>query len=213
MGREFLELFEDWAENYDESVSGHDLEYKEVFRNYEEILETVVDRSVGTVLEFGVGTGNLTNKFIQKGFNIIGIEPSAPMRSHAIEKLPSTISVVDGDFLDFTWPDQKVNTIVSTYAFHHLTDEEKSSAIAKYGNYLQKNDKIVFADTVFESRQAHQEIIEKAKEQGFHNLAEDLLREYYTTIEVLEMLFVQNGFSVTFLRCNEFVWVMEAVKQ
>jgi putative AdoMet-dependent methyltransferase len=212
MGREFLELFENWAINYDESVNGHDLEYKEVFNNYEQILETVVNRSVGTILEFGVGTGNLTNKFNQYGFPIYGIEPSAPMRIHALEKLPSTISIVDGDFLDFTWPEQRVNTIVSTYAFHHLTDDEKSSAIAKYGNYLQTHDKIVFADTVFTSREAHLEMVEKSKQQGFHNLAEDLLREYYTTIDVMERLFIQNGFSVTFTSCNEFVWVMEAVK-
>ncbi|WP_456278191.1 class I SAM-dependent DNA methyltransferase [Bacillus sp. AK128] len=213
MGREFLELFEDWADHYDDSVGGHDQEYKEVFRNYEQILNTVVEKSVGTVLEFGVGTGNLTNKYIQKGFSIYGVEPSEPMRSLALEKLPDTILINDGDFLDFQWPEQKVNTIVSTYAFHHLTDEEKELAIAKYGNYLQKGDKIVFADTAFESREAYVEIVEKSKEQGFHNLAEDLLREYYTTLEVLEKLFIDNGFSVTFSRCNEFVWVMEAVKQ
>ncbi|WP_246940634.1 class I SAM-dependent DNA methyltransferase [Bacillus pinisoli] len=213
MGREFLELFEDWANHYDESVNGHDQEYQEVFRNYEHILDTVVERSVGTVLEFGVGTGNLTNKFIQKGFKIYGIEPSEPMRSLALEKLPETVVVTDGDFLEFQWPEQTVNTIVSTYAFHHLTDEEKGAAIAKYGNYLQKGDKIVFADTAFESRKAYEEIVEKSKERGFHNLAEDLLREYYTTLQVLEELFIENGFTVSFMRCNEFVWVMEAVKQ
>ncbi|MFZ3588256.1 class I SAM-dependent DNA methyltransferase [Bacillus sp. DJP31] len=212
MGREFLELFESWADNYDDSVSGHDEEYRDVFKYYDQILETVVELSVGTVLEFGVGTGNLTNTFVEKGITVIGIEPSIPMREQAIEKLPSTISITDGDFLDFSWPKEKINTIVSTYAFHHLTDEEKGTAVAKYGNYLQKGDKIVFADTVFESKQAHLEMVDKSRERGFHNLAEDLLREYYTTIEVLEKIFMQNGFSVTFSRCNDFVWVMEAVK-
>jgi putative AdoMet-dependent methyltransferase len=213
MGREFLELFEDWADHYDDSVNGHDEEYKEVFRNYEHILDTVVERSIGTVLEFGVGTGNLTSRFIAKGVSIFGIEPSEPMRSLALEKIPSTISIDDGDFLDFQWPSQTINTIVSTYAFHHLTDEEKGRAIAKYGNYLQKGDKIVFADTAFESIEAYEEIVEKSRKQGYHNLADDLVREYYTTLEVLEKLFEENGFSVTFSRCNEFVWVMEAVKQ
>jgi putative AdoMet-dependent methyltransferase len=213
MGREFLELFEDWADHYDDSVSGHDQEYREVFRNYEQILDSVVERSVGTVLEFGVGTGNLTNKFIDKGMSIFGIEPSEPMRSLALDKIPGTISINDGDFLDFQWPSQTINTIVSTYAFHHLTDEEKGIAIAKYGNYLQKGDKIVFADTAFESTEAYEDIVEKSREQGYHNLADDLVREYYTTLGVLEKLFIENRFSVTFSRCNEFVWVMEAVKQ
>ncbi|MFD1736674.1 class I SAM-dependent DNA methyltransferase [Bacillus salitolerans] len=213
MGREFLNLFEQWADHYDESVNGTDEEYRDVFKYYEQILETVTERSIGHVLEFGVGTGNLTQKFIDKGFNIYGIEPSSPMRKHAIDKLPSSVSIEDGDFLEFTWPKEQVNTIVSTYAFHHLTDEEKEVAIAKYGNYLTKGDKIVFADTVFESEEAYKDMVEKSKNRGFHNLAEDLLREYYTTIDKLEKMFTDHNFSVHFSRCNDFVWVMEAVKQ
>ena len=61
MGREFIELFEDWADYYDDTVTGHDDEYREVFKGYEEILDRVVNISCGYVLEFGVGTGNLTD--------------------------------------------------------------------------------------------------------------------------------------------------------
>lgn len=172
-----------------------------------------MSRSTGVVLEFGVGTGNLTRKFIDKGFKIYGIEPSLPMRELAFEKLPDGIKISDGDFLQFDWPEEKPNTIVSTYAFHHLTDEEKGMAIAKYGNFLDKDDKIVFADTMFESKNAYQDMIKKSYELGFQNLAEDLEREYYTTIDVLEKLCHDHNFTVTFSRCNEFVWVMEAVKQ
>lgn len=213
MGREFLDLFEQWAGNYDDSVNGYDEEYKEVFKYYEQILEAVVEKSTGNVLEFGIGTGNLTQKFINKGFNISGIEPSTPMRELALKKLPNGINIQDGDFLQFTLPDEKPNTIVSTYAFHHLTDEEKGIALAKYGNFLDKGDKIVFADTMFESNNAYQDMIKKSYDQGFHNLAKDLEREYYTTIEILQKLCIENNFEVTFSRCNDFVWVMEAVKQ
>lgn len=31
MGREFLSLFDHWADSYDDTVSGHDEQYKEVF--------------------------------------------------------------------------------------------------------------------------------------------------------------------------------------
>ncbi|KAA0549313.1 class I SAM-dependent methyltransferase [Bacillus sp. BGMRC 2118] len=213
MGREFLDLFEQWASSYDDSVNGHDEEYKEVFKYYEQILDTVVERSRGNVLEFGVGTGNLTQRYINKGFTITGIEPSTPMREVALQKLPKGIVIADGDFLQFSLPEEKPNTIVSTYAFHHLTDEEKGIAIANYGKFLGKGDKIVFADTMFESNKAYQDMIKKSNEQGFHNLAEDLEREYYTTIEVLQNICEKNNFEVTFSRCNEFVWVMEAVKQ
>jgi putative AdoMet-dependent methyltransferase len=213
MGREFLELFETWANSYDESVGGQDEQYREVFAGYEVILNTVVNKSGNVVLEFGVGTGNLTKKLLDAGKTVYGIEPSAPMREKAFEKLGEHVSIQDGDFLQFPVPQEPIDTIVSTYAFHHLTDEEKAQAIANYGKLLHKGGKIVFADTAFADEEAFQQTINEAIERGFHNLAEDLQREYYTTLDALERMFKAGGFSVEFSRLNKFVWLMEAVKQ
>jgi putative AdoMet-dependent methyltransferase len=68
LGLEFLDVFEHWAVSYDESVSGHNREYKAVLTGYEQILEAVTALSKGNVLEFGVGTGNLTKKIDRFGF-------------------------------------------------------------------------------------------------------------------------------------------------
>lgn len=212
MGKEFIELFEYWADSYDSTVTGHDLEYKDVFLHYENTLQMVVDRSIGHVLEFGVGTGNLTQKLLNKGLRVTGVEPSAAMRKIAEEKLADKVSLLDGDFLDFPHVDN-VSTIVSTYAFHHLTDDEKSKAIAFYSNFLPTGGKIVFADTMFKSKEAYNKGISDALSKGFLNLAEDLQREYYTTIPVLTDILERNGFKVIFDRCNDFVWLLEGVKQ
>ncbi|MDP4162907.1 MAG: class I SAM-dependent methyltransferase [Bacillota bacterium] len=212
MGREFLDVFEQWADSYDDTVIGHDAEYKEVFVNYEQILEQVASISFGHVVEFGVGTGNLTVKLLEKGLKITGIEPSEPMRKIAEEKLQGRASLLDGDFMVF--PELKnPDTFVSTYAFHHLTDEEKGEAIALYGKLLSNGGKIVFADTMYESEQEYKKAISDAQKNGFLNLAKDLQTEYYTTIPVLREIMEKNGFAVTFSRCNEFVWLMEGVKQ
>lgn len=212
MGREFLELFEQWADSYDDTVIGHDDEYKEVFLHYDRILEEVVKKANGHVVEFGVGTGNLTAKLIGNGLHVTGIEPSPAMRSIANEKLGSSIQVLDGDFLSF--PDIKnIDTFVSTYAFHHLSDEEKDQAIEIYGNMLASGGKIVFADTMYESEEAYNGAIEDALSKGFLNLATDLKTEYYTTIPILRALFEKNGFTVRFDKCNEFVWILEAEKK
>jgi putative AdoMet-dependent methyltransferase len=212
MGREFLDIFQQWAESYDETVSGHDLEYEKVFEHYEDILTKTADRSFGTVLEFGPGTGNLTLKLIERQRKVIAVEPSLAMRKKAEKKLQGKAILLDGDFLSFE-VNEHIDSIVSTYAFHHLTDEEKAKAFELYGKMLAKGGKIVFADTMFESKEAYEETIQQALDNGFHNLAEDLHREYYTTHEVLRLLAEQNGFSVTFERCNDFVWLMEAVKR
>lgn len=211
MGREFLDLFEEWSASYDETVGGHDIEYREVFKNYDHILESVVSRSYGYVLEFGVGTGNLTEKLLNAGRTVTGIEPSPSMRDKALGKLKGKVDIIDGDFIDFPVP-ETVDTIVSTYAFHHLTDEEKAKAITLYGKILKTGGKIVFADTMYQSNNAHQQAIDDAASAGFLSLAQDLQTEYYTTIPFLQSVLEENRFKVTFDRCNDFVWIMEAEK-
>ncbi|TKC20000.1 class I SAM-dependent DNA methyltransferase [Robertmurraya kyonggiensis] len=212
MGKEFIELFEDWADSYDESVTGHDLEYKAVFEHYDLILSIVANRSFGHVIEFGPGTGNLTEKLLNKGLQVTAFEPSRSMRKKAIEKLGDRAQIKEGDFQSFE-TEEDIQTIVSTYAFHHLTDEEKAEAIDAYGKLLQPGGKIVFADTMYESVEAYKRAIEKAKKQNFNNLAEDLEREYYTTIPVLKKMMEDNNFSVHFEQVNDFVWIMEGIKR
>jgi putative AdoMet-dependent methyltransferase len=211
MGREFVDLFDHWAESYDQAVTGKDLEYQKVFLNYENILQEVANLADGNVIEFGVGTGNLTQKLLEKGANVTGIEPSAAMRNIARSKLPD-VPMLNGDFLDFQ-VNGPADAFVSTYAFHHLEDSEKARAIKKYSSLLSKGGKVIFADTVFKSEEVKQDFIKEAKMNHFLSLAQDLETEYYTTIPVLEEIFQSNGFSVQFKQLNRFVWLIYAVKR
>ncbi|MBB6452327.1 putative AdoMet-dependent methyltransferase [Salirhabdus euzebyi] len=212
MGREFIELFNEWSESYDATVSGHDIEYKAVFENYDEILKAVSTRVNGHIIEFGVGTGNLTNALLKNGNEVTGVEPSPAMREIAIEKVTNA-SIHDGDFLHFPTSEKKINGFVSSYAFHHLTDEEKKEAIKLYRELLPKDGKIVFADTIFLNNDAKSAMIKKAEDQHFLNLATDLKTEYYTTIPVLKEMLEEYGFAVTFTQMNDFVWIIDATKQ
>ena len=133
------------------------------------------------------------------------------MREKAIAKLKDQTDIIDGDFLDFQ-VEKQVDTIVSTYAFHHLTDEEKQKAIGIYSKLLHSGGKIVFADTMYPSKEEHNRAIQEAKDAGYLNLAVDLATEFYPTIPFLNSLFEENGFAVSFDRCNQFVWIVEAEK-
>lgn len=212
MGREFDELFDEWAVFYDETVIGNDIEYREVFLHYEDILNHVANKTFGTVLEFGVGTGNLTKLLVKKGLHVIGIEPSKEMRAIAKQKMPD-LELFDGDFLSFPTFSVPISTIVSTYAFHHLTDYEKEEAIKNFAKLLKCNGKIIFADTIFESLDAKANAIEEAKANGYPRLQLDLQSEYYTTIPALRKIFECHNFHVTFTQMNTFVWIIEAAKQ
>jgi len=211
MGKEFVEIFEEWADTYDKSIKS-DLEYQEVFRSYDKILQEVADRAFGHVLEFGPGTGNLTVKLLNNGLQVTAIEPSQAMLNQMKKKLQKKAVIKEGDFLHFVIKEIPC-TIVSTYAFHHLTDKEKRKAIEIYSNYLPIGGKIVFADTMFASRADYLQTIDQAVKKGYPNLAEDLKREYYTTIPTLAEIFQDNGFTVKFEQLNDFVWIMEGIKK
>lgn len=211
MGTEFNHLFDEWAQTYDTFIAGENDEYRDVFLNYDHILQCVVEKSFGSILEFGVGTGNLTKKFLDAGFKVLGIEPSREMRLLAKQKLPKQAVVIEGDFLQFETV-HSIDTIVSTYAFHHLTDEEKRIAIKKYSQILNPNGKIVFADTMFTNQEAFDQTIQEAVNRNFHQLANDLQTEYYTLIPIIQSILEDNGFRVSFSRQNHFVWIVEAIK-
>ena len=209
MSEQFIELFDSWSAVYDQTVTGNDLEYKDVFKSYEEILEKIAERSYGSVIEFGVGTGNLTKKLVDKGHQVVGIEPSGKMREIAKRKLPE-VKIVDGHFLDF--PKNKVDTIVSSYAFHHLTDEQKEEAIELYEQLLNNDGKIVFGDTIFKDKQAQEQAYIDAKDKEYHRLANDLNTEYYTTIPIIDKILKKYHFTTQYEQINDFVWIIEAKK-
>src|SRR5699024_6342204 len=211
MGREFIDLFDGWAETYDDTVKGFDPQYKAVFTDYETILNAVVRNTTGKVLEFGVGTGNLTKKLLLAGHKVIGVEPSAAMCKIAQGKLPA-LRLMEGDFITFPESPLPIESIVISYAYNSVTDVEKEAAVKHFGEILPINGRIVFADTVFENEIAKEAAIVRAKDKGFANLAEDLQREYYTTIDVLKHIFVTHYFDVAFKQMNEFVWLITATK-
>lgn len=211
MGTEFNKLFDEWSGHYDRTVTGHDEQYKEVFEGYENILEAVAVRASGTVVEFGVGTGNLTEKLLARGLRVYGIEPSEGMQAQ-FSKRGLAATLLEGDFLHYPVIAERIDTIVSTYAFHHLTDEEKGQAIGRYAAWLGDGGRIIFADTAFQDEAARQSIELAAEDAGFEELLKDLQSEYYTTLNVLKGLFEAHGFHVAFSPLNRYVWLMEAVK-
>jgi putative AdoMet-dependent methyltransferase len=211
MGREFVEIFDEWVHTYDDSVSGKDKEYEDVFLKYNDILESVAEKAISPVVEFGVGTGNLTQKLVDRKFTVVGIEPNDAMRQATEKKMENTV-IADGDFLDFE-VDVQPKSFVSSYAFHHLTDAEKARAFQLYSDLLPAGGKVVFADTLFESEEAKHDKIEYEESRGHVNLVEDLNREYYTTIPAMRKLIENAGFRVEFTQLNSFVWLIDATKK
>lgn len=211
MGREFLTVFRDWAENYDTVVAGGDRQYQDVFENYEAILDEIVALSGDSIIEFGVGTGNLTERLLAAEKQVFGIEPSFEMRRVAEQKLPAHVTIVDGDMENFSVPPYPVDTLVSSYVFHHLTDDEKKGVLKEYRALLKGEGKLIFADTLFISESEKMKLIDKYPEKDYPDLIEDLNREYYPMMPTVYEGLKEAGFQkIGFTQMNEFVWLITA---
>jgi cysteine synthase A len=209
----FNALFDDWADTYDKTIYMKSGEYQEVFLNYTEILnETVkhISKYEGaTVLDIGAGTGNLTNVTAKAGYTTTGIEPNSKMRDIAIDKYPS-ISFLAGTFLALPIDENSVDSIVSSYAFHHLTDAEKRDSIKLLKTKLKPDGNVIISDTMYSSLEEKESIIKDATAKGYTNLVHDLETEFYTTHEFLTNLFECEGFHVSYQQMNKFVWILTA---
>ncbi|WP_251132861.1 trans-aconitate 2-methyltransferase [Exiguobacterium sp. s7] len=203
-----MDIFKEWASEYDAAVTGHDEQYREVFAGYETMLGEVVDQLEGRVMEFGIGTGNLSARILER-HDLIPVEPSPEMRAVATEKLQ--LDIVDGDFLNYP-TDKSVDTIVSSYAFHHLTDDEKRTAIRSYVEHLDA-PRFVLLDTMFASQTAKRDILDWAEANGYTDLLEDLNREFYPYTQTIQAMLEANGYTVTLTQKNKFVWLVVATKQ
>lgn len=209
----FNALFDDWADDYDRTIASDHGEYIEVFRNYNEILNETVRHIAkfrgAKVIDLGAGTGNLTDVSSKFGYYTVGIEPNSKMLDIAKEKYPS-IEFLPGTFLSMPVNDHSADAITNSYAFHHLTDEEKSIAAKLFKAKLKDDGVVVIADTMYETLDAKRSIIDEAHENGHFALENDLKTEYYTTHESLTRIFENEGFTVSFQQMNKFVWILTA---
>lgn len=213
---DFNNLFDEWASSYDQTVYDTNGEYQEVFEGYDRILDEVVshvpERSK-IVMEIGVGTGNVTERLLAKGYQVIGVEPSAGMREE-VRKKSLSFDLRDGHFLDLPLqPEEKVDAIVSSFAFHHLTLTEKAEAFRLMSQVLTEQGAIIFADTSYKNEQSKREIVDRVRTQKRWNLLRDLESEFYEQIEDLEAICRRVNFSVEWKQLNRFVWLLVAMKK
>ena len=90
------------------------------------------------VLEIGIGTGQATFPFIQKGFNLTAVELGDRLAEYCKQKFSAykSFSIINTDFLDADLPEKHFDSIFSATAFHWIP---KDSGYAKIKSLLKSN--------------------------------------------------------------------------
>lgn len=200
--------FDGWTRAYDEDVK-RDTGALKIYENYETVLQMVFEevenfqRKDGKILEIGVGTGNLAGKFLQNKYHIIGIDQSRQMLAVAKEKYPK-LHVRLGEFLKIPYENQTFDVIVSTYAFHHLNEEEKRVAIAEMMRVLKKDGRIILGDLMFQNKAEEQKIRSTLSPEQI----KELNGEYYSYLHLLIKEVEQYEKRVVYKRIDRFNYVV-----
>ena len=150
--------FDLWADGYDASVNLSEESNEYPFAGYKNVLNIIYNavrtKEKAAVLDIGFGTGTLTKKLYDDGYSIYGIDFSERMVQIAREKMPSA-ELFQYNFskgLPEELDNIRFDYIISTYAIHHLEDEEKVKFLNKLTNYLLDNGEILIGDIAFETR-------------------------------------------------------------
>lgn len=120
-----------------------------------------------SLLDLGVGTGNLASRFAKLNCDLWGIDFSAGMLAKARERLPHA-RLVQADLLG-EWPeelDRRFDRIVSAYVFHEFPLETKTRLIHRLARgHLADGGYIVIGDIAFETGADRAAAYERWKER------------------------------------------------
>lgn len=151
--------FDQWAEDYEQSVALSDADDRYPFAGYRDILDTicrnVLSQGAKDVLDIGFGTGTLSAALYAQGCRIYGQDFSARMIELAQAKMPDA-RLYQGDFSKGLVPElyaQQYDAIVATYSLHHLTDTQKIGFLHTLLPLLKQDGCIFIGDVAFRTRE------------------------------------------------------------
>lgn len=189
--------FDEWASRYDQSVAGNT---GFPFDGYIEVITSIVDHcspSRGAcVLDLGIGTGNLSLPFAQRGCRIWGLDFSAEMLDLAHSKLPdATLAQAD---LRADWPpdfQRRFDFIVSAYTFHHFLLDEKVKLLQRlFDHSLAPAGKLVIGDIAFGSA--------AEQDQLRMSLGSEWEQEYYWLVDETFQTLALAGIHTSFYKVS-----------
>lgn len=148
--------FDLWADGYDKTVELSEEDDTYPFAGYKSVLgtiyQTIKENEGNKILDIGFGTGVLTQKLYQDGYEIFGMDFSEKMIEIAKGKMPKA-TLIKHDFSK-GYPSlletEKFDFITCTYAIHHLDNQQKAIFINELIKHLSDGGMILIGDIAFE---------------------------------------------------------------
>jgi SAM-dependent methyltransferase len=135
--------FDDVAAVYDESLPAHVTEhYLEKRTGY------VLSASPppARVLDVGCGTGALAARLAERGYEVVGLDPSAGMLEVMKRRAPE-VEAVEGSATEMPFADDRFDLSLSVATMHHIADAEAvGEALAEMVRVVKPGGRILVWD-------------------------------------------------------------------
>ncbi|RAT94801.1 MerR family transcriptional regulator [Brevibacillus sp. Leaf182] len=185
--------FNEWADRYDEWAHGG---------NGHESYERVLDEVVATVavkpgecgLDAGTGTGNLAGRLVKKGARMSGFDQSPQMLKQCRAKHPEVETKL-GTFFAFPFLENRFDFVATSYALHHLTDDQKQLALAECRRVLKPGGRLIIADLMFKDQAHRQAHLDTLEETGQTRVIADIQDRCYADRSRLLQELANLGFT------------------
>jgi putative AdoMet-dependent methyltransferase len=199
--------------NHDDEADGYDLDVRNetdpVRAAYNEVLAWVIEEAginaSSRVLELGSGTGNLSCRIPRCG-ELVCVDLSEQMEAIARSKsahIPNR-RFIKGDILEvFDYESAPFDSVISTYAVHHLTDEEKRLLFARVFASLVSGGRALFGDLMLQNQEEKNSKIREYLTKGDAKTAQAIDEEFFWLIDIAVRDLVELGFQVETKRFSD----------
>jgi putative AdoMet-dependent methyltransferase len=206
---------DDHATDYDADVRN---EKDPIRAAYHDVLAWVISEaridSSSRVLELGSGTGNLSCLLDRSG-ELVCVDLSERMEAIARSKSGHLVNrrFIKADILEvFDYERAPFDSVISTYAIHHLTDEEKRLLFAKIFTGLVPGGRGVFGDLMLQNQAEKASKIQEYLTKGDAKTAQAIDEEFFWSIDTARLDLNELGFQVETKRFSDLSWGVVARK-
>lgn len=204
--------FNQFAGRYDDWVAD---QTNITHHGYDKVLACVVQytspKPYEIGLDAGTGTGNLAKKFEGQCHKLFAFDQSLEMLAHCKAKNPE-IETKLGNFLAIPFLDHSFDFCVTSYAMHHLTDEQKALAIMEFDRVLKPMGRLVIADFMFADDDHRKRHLLELRENGQEDLIQEIEDEYYANCAFLVGKLEELGFYASAIQLNTYIHLISAKK-
>ena len=208
--------------NHDDEANGYDTDVRNqsdpIRAAYRDVLAWVIREaridSSSRVLELGSGTGNLSWLIDQCG-ELVCVDLSKQMEVIAGSKLGHIPNrrFIKADILEvFDCERAPFDSVISTYAVHHLTDDEKRLLFSEVFIGLVPGGSAVFGDLMLQNQEEKVSKTQDYLTKGDAKTAQAIAEEFFWSIDAAKVNLIEIGFQVETKRFSDLSWGVAARK-